>query len=394
MGGSQAISRIMGIIIALIVVVAGVVGYYIIISSQQREVIATPSPTPTPKIVPSPNITTTPQTPITMPTKTPEVKITTIRIGTTEAGSVGYVIGSILANELKRAFPDISISTYPVGGYPRNINEFAQGNIELAYVGTIALGPAWKRQPPFDTLPPGSKLPAFAFALYDVAFCLATTPELKSKLGINSWRDLDGKKVSIFTSGWMSHRIFMQALQLLDIRVSHVELGVYSAQQSDAIKKGDIVVIGIHGTAGLAAPGALELLSKMDLVIINPSPEDAEKVIKAGLGFTWLPVTAVNWSKAVGVERMFCLTEYTGWHTSPDVLPEDFVYNMLKHLIAIKDKLAEQHAYLKLFAKDPINILVSAISLLPPEVPIHPGTAKLLKEYNAWKPEWDGRIAK
>jgi len=66
----------------------------------------------------------------------------------------------------------------------------------------------------------------------------------------------------------------------------------------------------------------------------------------------------------------------------------------LKHLIENKDKLAEQHAYLKLFAKDPVNVLVRAISLLPPEVPIHPGTAKLLKEYNAWKPEWDKRIAK
>ena len=387
---SQALSKMMGIVIALIIVVAvvaGVTSYYMV-SSQQRVAIATPSPTPSP----SPIIT--PQTPIATPTKTPEVKVTAIRIGTTEAGAVGYVLGSILANELKKIFPDISISTYPVGGYPINVNQFAQGNIELAYVGTIALGPAWKREPPFDTLPQGAKLPAFTSALYDVAFCLATTPELKGKLGINSWRDLDGKKVSIFTTGWMSHRILMQALQLLGIKVSHIELGAYSSQQADAIKRGDVVAISIHGTAGLASPGTLEFLSKMDLVIINPSPEDAEKVMKAGLGFTWLSVSAVNWTKPMGVDRMFCLVEYTGWHTSPDILPEDFVYKMLKHLIENKDKLAEQHAYLKLFAKDPVNVLVRAISLLPPEVPIHPGTAKLLKEYNAWKPEWDKRIAK
>jgi TRAP-type uncharacterized transport system substrate-binding protein len=96
----------------------------------------------------------------------------------------------------------------------------------------------------------------------------------------------------------------------------------------------------------------------------------------------------------MGVDRMFCHVDYGGWHTTPDILPEDFVYKMLKHFISIKDKLAEQHAYLKLFAQDPIKLLVDSISALSPEVPIHPGTAQLLKEYNAWKPEWDKRIAR
>jgi TRAP-type uncharacterized transport system substrate-binding protein len=97
----------------------------------------------------------------------------------------------------------------------------------------------------------------------------------------------------------------------------------------------------------------------MDLVIINPSPEDAEKVIKAGLPFDWVPVTAVNWTKPVGVDRMFCLRDWSAWVTTSDILPEDFVYKMLKHLIANKDKLLEQHKYFKEFARDPIGVQVN-----------------------------------
>jgi TRAP-type uncharacterized transport system substrate-binding protein len=206
-------------------------------------------------------------------------------------------------------------------------------------------------------------------------------------LGIKTWRDLDGKKVSIFTTGWITHRLIMKAFEILGIKVSHVELGVYSPAQVDALRRGDIVAIGVSAGAGVPSPAVLEILAKMDLVIINPSPEDAEKVIKAGLPFEWIPVTAVNWTKPVGVDQMFCIRDWGGWATSPDVLPEDFVYKMLKHLIAIKDRLATEHRYFREFAEDPIGVQVKAI-LSAPHVPVHPGLAKLLKEYGVWRPEW------
>jgi TRAP transporter TAXI family solute receptor len=368
---------ILGVI--LIVIIVGIIGYYI---ATQRAPVNTPTPTPT---TPTPTVVTPTQTPTPTP---PKVEVKAIRIGTTEAGTIGYIIGSVIASELKKMFPEVDISTYPVGGWPINMAEFVKGNLELPYTGTgTALALAWKREPPFDTLPPDAKLPVHTLALWSNTFCIAMTPELKDKLGIKTWRDLDGKKVSIFASGWISHRLIMKALETLGIKVSHVELGVYSSAQVDALRRGDIVAIGIHAGADTPAPGALEILAKMDLVIINPSPEDTEKVIKAGLPFDWVPVTAVNWTKPVGVDRMFCLRDWSAWVTTSDILPEDFVYKMLKNLIANKDKLLEQHKYFKEFAGDPIGVQVKAISSAP-HVPVHPGLAKLLKEYGVWRPEW------
>jgi TRAP transporter TAXI family solute receptor len=363
---------ILGVI--LIVIIVGTIGYYI---ATQRAPVITPTPTPT---TPTPAVVT----PTPTPTPTPP-KVKAIRIGTPEAGTFAYVMGSIIGSELKKLFPEIDISVYPVGG--RSIAEFVEGNLELAFVTKTGLSQAWNREPPYGWVPPDARLPVHTLAIYSLTFCIVTTPELKDKLGIKTWRDLDGKKVSIFTSGWTPHRLIMKAFEILGIKVSHVELGVYSPAQVDALRRGDIVAIGVSAGAGILSPAVIEILAKMDLVIINPSPEDAEKVIKAGLPFEWIPVTALNWTKPVGVDQMFCIRDSGGWDTSPDVLPEDFVYEMLKHLIAIKDRLAAEFAYFREFAKDPIGVQVKAI-LTAPHIPVHPGLAKLLKEYGVWRPEW------
>ncbi len=268
-------------------------------------------------------------------------------------------------------------------------------------------------------LPPNARLPVHTLALYPVAMCIATTPELKDKFGIKTWRDLDGKYILRIpgprppgvSPEWEEATFWLMkdAFKILGIELRMLTLGgpppkpgedlvrKFADEVADILRRGEagltknVVAIEILIGAGELSPVVLELLTRMDLVIINPSPEDAEKVIKAGLPFDWVPVTAVNWTKPVGVDRMFCLRGWAGLATSPDVLPEDFVYKMLKHLIANRDKLLKQHKYFKEFARDPIGVQVKAISSAP-HVPVHPGLAKLLKEYGVWRPEW--KIAK
>jgi TRAP-type uncharacterized transport system substrate-binding protein len=45
------------------------------------------------------------------------------------------------------------------------------------------------------------------------------------------------------------------------------------------------------------------------------------------------------------------------------------------------------NAYYARFAEDPIGLQATAISIAP-EVPVHPGLAKLLKEQGVWRGEW------
>jgi TRAP-type uncharacterized transport system substrate-binding protein len=63
------------------------------------------------------------------------------------------------------------------------------------------------------------------------------------------------------------------------------------------------------------------------------------------------------------------------------------VYRLLKEMIARKDQLAKTTKYFAEFAEDPVGLQATAISAAP-DVPVHPGLAKLLKEYGLWKESW------
>jgi len=118
------------IIVAIVIIAvgAGVLGYYYTATqppAPQATVPAAPR-AGTPATTPLQVIQTTPTTPqITgptpvattqIPTKTTPLTIKTLRIGTPEAGSIGYVVGSILADIIRKLYPDLEVSTYPVGG--------------------------------------------------------------------------------------------------------------------------------------------------------------------------------------------------------------------------------------------------------------------------------------
>ncbi len=394
--------------VTLIVIVIGIIGYYIgYYTATQRATVITSTPTST----------------VATPKK---IEVKAIRIGFEEYVPSRHILSSVIASELKKLFPEVEVSIYPVN-WSRGIPSleffelFAKGNLELIFTETTLLDLAWKRESRFYKLPPNARLPVHTLALYSVARCIATTPELKDKFGIKTWRDLDGKFILRVPGPpppginfvWEddTYWLMKDAFEILGIKLRMLALGgpptepgedpvrKFADEVADILRRGkvsptdteDVVAIEILIGAGELSPVVLELLTRMDLVIINPSPEDAEKIIKAGLPFDWIPVTAVNWTKPVGVDRMFCLRDWAGLATSPDVLPEDFVYKMLKNLIANRDKLLKQHKYFKEFAQDPIGVQVKAISSAP-HVPVHPGLAKLLKEYGVWRPEW--KIAK
>jgi len=110
---------------------------------------------------------------------------------------------------------------------------------------------------------------------------------------------------------------------------------------------------------------------------------------KAGLAMSWFSTETHKkfGVDTLGVDKAFGVVLVTGWNTHPNFMSEDEVYKLLKEMIARKDELAKMNAYYEVFAKDPIELQVTAISLAP-VVPVHPGLAKLLKEHGAWRGEW------
>ena len=69
-------------------------------------------------------------------------------------------------------------------------------------------------------------------------------------------------------------------------------------------------------------------------------------------------------------------------------MPEDVVYKMLSAFYKNSDKLASMRsAASAALAKDFVGMQVDGINANP-DIPVHAGLAKFLKEHKAWNDKW------
>jgi TRAP-type uncharacterized transport system substrate-binding protein len=315
-----------------------------------------------------------------------------IRMGGGTPGSTGYVIGSLIADVARDVLPECDFSFYALGGIAACTKEFIAGGLELAYSSNTELGAFYRRQIWYkDKKREDIKVePTHTVYIFSTSGILVTTPELKEKYKLNSWRDLDGKRACYFSTKFGPYYYLTMALDALGVRWHHVEMDLDLV--GDALKKGDIVAAYLSMTGGVPAPWVIGLLTKVKVVIIPPSPDEVEIIKKSGLPFAWF--STERWKEAgvdvLGLDKTFGVVDYLGFTTSPRYMSGDEVYRLLKALVERKETLVKMTAYFKEFAADPIGFQVKAISIAP-DVPVHPGLAKLLKEYGAWNEAW--RIA-
>ncbi|HKH29291.1 MAG TPA: TAXI family TRAP transporter solute-binding subunit, partial [Sphingomicrobium sp.] len=68
-------------------------------------------------------------------------------------------------------------------------------------------------------------------------------------------------------------------------------------------------------------------------------------------------------------------------------MPEDLVYKMVKAFYDKKDELVKVDPGFELMAKDFVGMQVAGINANP-EIAVHPGLARFLKEHKAWNDKW------
>jgi len=288
---------------------------------------------------------------------------------------------------MRSVFPTYDISPYPIGGTTACTKEFLKGTVEIFLASATSLKLLYRREEFFKDVPQDALLPVHTlYHLYNYT-PMITTPELKEKYRLNSWKDLDGKKVTFFSVKTENHMWYMRVMRTLGVNVIHVEMDVEMI--ADALRKGDIVACIVPQVGGAFPPWGTGIFTKVNTVLIPPSSEEAKAVENAGLPFIWFSTKKFRESgvDVLGLDKTFGLVMVLGWNSHPKFLSEDDVYRLLKAMIARKDELVKMSAYLAEFAEDPIGLQVTAISIAP-EVPVHPGLAKLLKEQGVWRGEW------
>ena len=123
----------------------------------------------------------------------------------------------------------------------------------------------------------------------------------------------------------------------------------------------------------------------MDPRVVNPCPDEVAKLKGAGLQVVSLDPKAA-FSKSVGVSEILGVPILFAYNVRAD-MPEDVVYKMLNAFYQNREKLASVDRGFSALSKDFIGMQVAGINANP-DVPVHPGLAKLLKEHKAWNDKW------
>jgi TRAP-type uncharacterized transport system substrate-binding protein len=198
------------------------------------------------------------------------------------------------------------------------------------------------------------------------------------------WKDFSGKPVYFSQAGFQNWLNWRRIFKALGYDFKHVQID--NKANADALERGTIVGSAIYTTAGRSLPPYWkESELRMDIAVVNPCPDEVAKVKAAGLA-----IVEVNpkdaFAKGVGPSTLQGVPILFGYNVRAD-MSEDVVYRMLKAFYEKKDELVKVDPGFAPLAKDFVGMQVQGINANP-QVPVHPGLAKFLKDHKAWDDKW------
>jgi len=364
---SHAISKIIvAIVIAVIVVIAIVAAVAV--------VMRPPTPSPTPA---------TPTSPIS-PSPTPITPIV-IKWGVTPPGTYGYKISGIVMEYIRKELPDwikITITTYP-GSMEAAKAAVVTGEINMAYIADIAVDRMIKRLYPFAPPFKAEKILTHSLHFYTVDGFFVVSKDKADKY--KCWKDLSGKPIAFYTSTstwWYSCKYVWD--DLLGYGFNHVEVGpkaIGDALMSGAIEGAAVYLLGNR----IPPPWFTEFEVKIPLEVVNPSPEEINIMKAAGLKLSRVD-PKYAFTQKVSASEIYTFPSYYGYYATTDI-PEEAIYLMVKALEKHVREIAEIEPGFSVLAEDFVGYYVGAINAFP-DIPVHPGLAKFLKEKGVWNPNW------
>ncbi|MBW2252141.1 MAG: ABC transporter substrate-binding protein [Deltaproteobacteria bacterium] len=306
------------------------------------------------------------------------------RWGCSNPGAYGYRVSAFMSDFLRRGMPDYDVTVYPYVSTTANIKSFLVGELESTYSAEPGLRKLYSFTKPFKGFEPNVKqMPVQSFWAYTMETHILTLPKNKDKF--RTWQDLDGKKIYMTKAGYMNHiNIFRAMTDINGLKIKHVEVDM--SKVADALRAGTIDAVAAYTTALVSLASWIKVLDvSSPLQGVNPTPEQIKKLTAAG--FT---PEKINMKKAytrdLGVDELYGVPFYFGYHHGLS-FPAEGVYKALKVFEAAGPAMIKIEPGFGPLAKDFAGFQVKGIQSIP-EVPVHPGLAKYLKEKGLWDSSW------
>ena len=312
-----------------------------------------------------------------------------IRWGTSAVGSSGYRALVSLAGVLNREMPAYKFTALPMPGAIVTMKAYATGQIDAYYGSDIAF---------YELASDTNRFKGFKAQLKRSPVQSLWTYTVEVGIGIRArdrekyrqWRDLGGKRVFTGPLPWDTRAHMERAFQALGVKHQYVEVDLATA--GSLLEQGGIEAFTVYTNAEAAVPPwIIETSLVTDWAILNPSPEEAQILRKAGFPITELDPKVFK--RNVYVDKVVFLPYNYGFHVGLEV-PDEDVYRMLTVVEKKVDELAKASVDFEQIRKDMVGMQRKGVESSIEYVPVHPGLARWMREKGVWDSKWDARIAK
>jgi hypothetical protein len=306
-----------------------------------------------------------------------------IRWATATTGSYGYKVAAQMVKVLEDALGgEYTVTVNPYPSPTVGMKALMNGEAEITYTADVGITQFINNEGAFkDYKPLKPKIVHtwYAYPMESFMAVIASKGDLYKSL-----RDFSGKPVFFTPAGFMNWLNFVRIFKALGYEFKHVQIG--EAAQADALQAGTIIGAVAYTTAGRSLPSYWrETELRIDIKVINPSPDEVKKLTAANLAPVEIDPAKV-FSKGVGVKTILGVPLLFGYNVRAD-MPEDIVYKMLNKFYAERDSLAKGDPGFNPLALDFTGMQARGINANP-TVPVHPGLAKFMKEKKAWNDKW------
>jgi TRAP-type uncharacterized transport system substrate-binding protein len=275
--------------------------------------------------------------------------------------------------------------TVTVNPYPSTtaaMKATMNGEAEIGYTADVGLEEVYENEGAFKDFKPTKSRMVHTWYAYPMESFMAVYAPNAGKY--KSLSDFSGKPVFFTPAGFMNWLNFKRIFKALGYQFKHVQIG--EAAQGDALQAGTIVGAVAYTTAGRSlASYWRETELRLDIKIINPSPDEVKKLTAANLAPTEIDATKV-FSKDVGVKTIMGVPLLFAYNMLAD-MPEEIVYKMLKWYYDKREWLVKGDPGFAPLGRDFVGMQVKGINANP-NAPVHAGLAKFLKEHKAWNDKW------
>jgi TRAP transporter TAXI family solute receptor len=305
-----------------------------------------------------------------------------LRWATSSVDSYGYKVAASMTKLIEEALG--GEYTVTVNPYPQTTSATKaamDGGAEIGYTADIGMRELYDGESGFKNYTPAKSKLVHTWYAYPMESFMAVQAKDVDKY--KCWGDFSGKPVFFTTAGFMNWLNFRRIYKTLGYDFKHVQIDAKT--NSDALQSGSIVGSVAYTVSGLSlAPYWKETEIRMDVKVINPCPNEVAKLKAAGM--TVSQVNPKAFSKDVGVKEILGVPILFAYNVRAD-MPEIVVYKMLNAFYQNREKLASIDSGFTAMAKDFVGMQVSGIAANP-DIPVHAGLAKFLKEHKAWNDKW------